>query len=61
MDQEALNTGLRIGEMKVTKFFSWQDIGLCLRFYRLAEFSDYTWAFDIQILFFSVWIQFIKK
>jgi len=42
-------------------FWEWTDVGFMLRFFRQSEHSPYAVGFDLQILFFNMWVQFYRR
>jgi len=47
--------------MKAKLFFDLTDFGIMIRFFKNAKITKYKFSFDLQFLWWNLWIQIIKK
>lgn len=47
--------------IKLAILWDWYDFGLVLKISKNTEFSNYWFSIDIQVGWFNLWTQFIKK
>jgi len=47
--------------MGINFFWDWLDFGIIIRIYRTTEWSKYAIAFELQILWLNIWIQFWRR